>query len=112
MTYIQSGNVVFRSASDDADALSVKIEREIAALFGIKPAVLLRTPKELATIAERNPYLSRDADVSKLHIVFLDHAPAKRAATRSTPSDRPGTSSPFEGARSTSTCRTARADRS
>ena len=63
VTYIQSGNVVFRSASDDADALSVEIEREIAALSGIKPAVLLRTPKELATIAERNPYLSRDADL-------------------------------------------------
>ena len=85
VTYIQSGNVVFRSASDDADALSVKIEREIAALSGIKPAVLLRTPKELATIAERNPYLSRDADLSKLHIVFLDHAPAANAADQARP---------------------------
>ena len=94
VTYIQSGNVVFRSASDDADALSVKIEREIAALSGIKPAVLLRTPKELATIAERNPYLSRDADLSKLHIVFLDHAPAQTPRTSSTLTDRPGTSYP------------------
>jgi uncharacterized protein (DUF1697 family) len=90
VTYIQSGNVVFRSASDDADALSVKIEREIAALSGIKPAVLLRTLKELATIAERNPYLSRDADLSKLHVVFLDHAPAKRAATTLDPDRSPG----------------------
>ena len=80
VTYIQSGNVVFRTSRADADALSAKIEREIAAVFGIKPAVLLRMPKELTTIAERNPYLSRNADLSKLHVVFLDHAPAKRAA--------------------------------
>ena len=89
VTYIQSGNVVFRSASDDADALSAKIEREIAAASGVKPAVLLRTPKELATIAERNPYLARDADVSRLHVVFLDHAPAKRAATALDPERSP-----------------------
>jgi len=47
-------------------ALSGKIEREIAAVFGIKPAVLLRTPKELATIAERNPYPSTPPRITYL----------------------------------------------
>jgi len=90
LTYIQSGNVVFRTARADVDALSAKIEREIAAVSGTKPAVLIRTPKELATIAERNPYLSRDADISKLHVVFLDQTPAKRAATALDPERSPG----------------------
>lgn len=90
LTYIQSGNVVFRTARADVDALSAKIEREIAAVSGTKPAVVIRTPKELATVAERNPYLSRGADLSKLHVVFLDHAPAKGAGTALDPDRSPG----------------------
>ena len=86
-TYIQSGNVVFRAARADGDALSAKIEREIAAVSA-KPAVLIRTPRELATIAGHNPYPR--TDVSKLHVVFLDHAPAKRAATALDPERSPG----------------------
>jgi len=87
-TYIQSGNVAFRSSDGDADEIAATIEREISAAFGIDPAVLLRTPSELEEIVERNPYLTR-SDLSKLHVVFLDRAPAASSATELDPGRSP-----------------------
>ena len=87
-TYIQSGNVVFRSPAGDADDLSARIEREIASVFGIAPAVLLRTPTELEAIAGRNPYLG-EANLSKLHVAFLDQSPAASVAAELDPGRSP-----------------------
>ena len=89
VTYIQSGNVVFRSPTADEDALVAKLEREIAGAFHVSPAVLLRTAAELDTIAASNPYLSPKADLSKLHVVFLDRAPASSAAAELDPERSP-----------------------
>jgi uncharacterized protein (DUF1697 family) len=88
VTYIQSGNVVFR-AGGSADHVAVEMERAIAGAFDAEPSVLIRTPKELQQLAERNPYLARGADISKLHVVFLDRAPAKGAATKLDPDRSP-----------------------
>ena len=90
VTYVQSGNVVFRSATDDADEVSARIEVAIAEAFDAGPAVLLRTPAELQAIATSHPYLSREANVSKLHVVFLDHAPAPAAVGEFDPERSPG----------------------
>jgi uncharacterized protein (DUF1697 family) len=87
-TYIQSGNVAFRSPRD-ADDLSTTIEHEIASVFGIQPAVLLRTSVELEKIADNNPYVTGEADLSKLHVVFLDRAPARSAAAKLDPERSP-----------------------
>ena len=78
-TYIQSGNVVFRSPERDAGEISATIEEAITAAFGVDPAVLLRRPMELEAIVDRHPYRTR-TDLSKLHVVFLDHTPAASAA--------------------------------
>jgi uncharacterized protein (DUF1697 family) len=88
-TYIQSGNVVFRSPTADENAVVAKLEREIASAFDISPTVLLRTPGELETIATSNPYLSRDPDLSKLHVVFLERAPASSARAKLDPQRSP-----------------------
>jgi uncharacterized protein (DUF1697 family) len=80
VTYIQSGNVVFRSAIADEDQLAATLEQEIAGTFDVSPAVLVRTPGELETIAAANPYLTRNAELSKLHVVYLDRVPATNAA--------------------------------
>ncbi len=74
-TYIQSGNVVFRSPAVDAKELAARIEQQIQSAFGLSVAVLLRTPGELARIAEGNPFLGDGADPSRLHVVFMDVAP-------------------------------------
>src|SRR5687767_15492113 len=73
-TYIQSGNVVFSSSTGDAQALAVAIEERIDEAFGLGTTVLVRTPVDLAEIAESNPYLRRAADLSKLHVVFLSRS--------------------------------------
>jgi len=88
VTYIQSGNAVFRSTDSDPDRVSAAIERKIAATLGIDLAVLLRTPAELEETAERNPYLARTGH-SKLHVVFLDRAPAVTAAAELDPGRSP-----------------------
>jgi uncharacterized protein (DUF1697 family) len=84
VTYIQSGNVVFRSTDGDADEISARIEGKITRVFELDPAVLLRTPTELEKIVEHNPYSSR-TDLSKLHVVFLDRIPAANAAAELDP---------------------------
>ena len=77
VTYIQSGNVVFKSSSRSAGAVAADIERQISKVFEQNVAVLLRTPAQLRKIAADNPFLSKGADLSKLHVVFLDAASAK-----------------------------------
>ena len=82
VTYIQSGNVVFRSPTGDREKIATRMERQIAEAFGVSPTVLLRTPSELVKIAEGNPFLKGGADRSKLHVVFLADGPAEDAVAR------------------------------
>jgi len=72
VTYIQSGNVVLRS-SLTADGLRAALEAAIADGFGINPAVMIRTAKEMAAAVARNPY--PEADGNNLHVGFLHAAP-------------------------------------
>lgn len=48
-TYIQSGNVLFKS-NEDGESLCNKIEHEIEAIFEIPVKVILRTSTELEQI--------------------------------------------------------------
>jgi uncharacterized protein (DUF1697 family) len=89
VTYIRSGNVVFRSRTGAARAIAADIERQIAETFGISLTVLLRTPAELAEIAESNPFLEAEEDLSRLHVVFLKTAPAASATARLDPGRSP-----------------------
>ena len=78
VTYVQSGNVVFRSGG----AVEPKpLEDAIEGEFGIGVTVILRTDKEMASVAKCNPYLAAgaEADRSKLYVTFLADKPAKGA---------------------------------
>ncbi len=83
-TYIQSGNVVFRSY-DSAKAIASRMEKAIEDAFGLRPAVLIRTTAELAKIVESSPF----ADTAKVHVVFLDRKPAAQDAARLDPGRSP-----------------------
>jgi uncharacterized protein (DUF1697 family) len=72
VTYIQSGNVVLNSKLA-ANTLRTALEEAIAKEFGLNPAVMLRTAKELAAVADRNPYSA--ADDKTVHVGFLHAAP-------------------------------------
>jgi uncharacterized protein (DUF1697 family) len=74
-TYIQTGNVLFRSPTRKADALVAGIEEQLKADFGSTPAVLLRTAAELARVVATSPYPAQGADSSRHHVTFLAEAP-------------------------------------
>ena len=73
-TYVQSGNVVFRSRRAPAkleDALAKAIRRSL----GLEITVLVRTAAQLAKIVAGNPFLASGADPLKLHATLLKSAP-------------------------------------
>jgi uncharacterized protein (DUF1697 family) len=89
VTYLQSGNVVFRSRAGNARRLAAEVEQRIEQVFEISVAVLVRTPAELRKIAAGNPFLRDENDLTKLHVVFLDGRPAAGAMARLDPDRSP-----------------------
>jgi uncharacterized protein (DUF1697 family) len=73
-TYVQSGNVLFRSAGA-RDELTKAIENEIRSRFGHDVTVLLRTNEELAAVAAGNPFAADEPEPTKLHATFLVERP-------------------------------------
>lgn len=79
-TYVQSGNVVFMSASKSAANLTKSIEQRMAYDFGFSVPVYLRTADDMAAIVAGNPLLKETGiDPTKLHVTFLSAAPARTA---------------------------------
>jgi uncharacterized protein (DUF1697 family) len=81
-TYIQSGNVVFKTAKTDPARLAKKIAKTVLDDFGFDVPVLVKTAEQLTVVLKANPLLKRTGiDVSKLHVTFLASiAPEKSAA--------------------------------
>jgi uncharacterized protein (DUF1697 family) len=76
-TYIQSGNAVLSSPLGDKKLQAV-LEDAMAAEFGFRPAVMVRTAGEMAAVVAANPY--PDADEKAIHVGFLQAPPASGAA--------------------------------
>jgi uncharacterized protein (DUF1697 family) len=76
-TYIQSGNVLLRSAGAPED-VGRGIEEAIARELGLEVKVLIRSQDELAQVIEANPFLP-GADPAHLHVTFLAGAPEPAA---------------------------------
>jgi uncharacterized protein (DUF1697 family) len=71
-TYVQSGNVLFRTDEKDPIRLAKRIENAIEKKFGFHADVVLRTPAELKAIIARSPFTTRkDLEPAKLHVTFL-----------------------------------------
>jgi uncharacterized protein (DUF1697 family) len=82
-SYIQSGNVLFRSSAPPA-SLASALEAAILERFSLETRVLLRTHGELEAIAAGSPF---DESV---HVVFLDRAPGDEAIAALDPDRSPG----------------------
>jgi uncharacterized protein (DUF1697 family) len=79
-TYIQSGNVVFKTKSQDLTRLSRRIEDELERHFGFCTAVILRTPADLKDVLARNPFARRPGlEPGRILIDFLASEPGKDA---------------------------------
>ena len=82
-TYLQSGNVVFKTGKKSPAALSRKIEGQILKDFGFSVSVISRTAGEMSETITNNPFLKeREIDPEKLHVMFLSEAPAQAALKR------------------------------
>jgi uncharacterized protein (DUF1697 family) len=78
-TYVQSGNVLFRS-SGARDDLARAVENEIEKRLGLRVTVLLRTDAELAKLVADNPFAEDERDPVKLHVTFLAERPDRARA--------------------------------
>ncbi|MBN2554259.1 MAG: DUF1697 domain-containing protein [Spirochaetales bacterium] len=70
-TYIQSGNVVFRSAEDEPATIAARISREIRKRFDFEPRVLLFDPSEIQKALQANPFPEAESESKTLHLSFL-----------------------------------------
>lgn len=73
-TYVQSGNVVFKSPSAEKE-LGTAIERRLIRDLGLDVSVLLRSKAQLAKVVAGNPF--SDAGATSLHVTFLAETPAR-----------------------------------
>ncbi len=75
-TYIQSGNVVFKSRRG-APAVRQVLEAALADRLGKAHAVFIRTLEEMRAIVVGNPF--PDGAPNRVHVYFLDQPPPKTA---------------------------------
>lgn len=91
-TYIQSGNVVFRSPKAER-SITPALQTAIEKRFGHGVTVMVRSHDELAAAEVANPF----ADTSGVHVVFLARAPSAKAAASLDPDRSPGDSFALAG---------------
>lgn len=80
-TYIQSGNIVFKSKESSLSKLESEIKQNIFERFGFDVPTLVRTPADLAAALTKNPFNNANIDLNRCYITFLAAAPsAERVA--------------------------------
>jgi uncharacterized protein (DUF1697 family) len=79
-TYIQSGNVIFKTPEEDRESLVHRIEEELKRTLGYEVTVILRMVAELAEVVRQNPFASAIASENeKVYITFLAKQPSAEA---------------------------------
>ncbi|NYF78628.1 DUF1697 domain-containing protein [Granulicella arctica] len=71
-TYIQSGNVVFRS--ENVAGLGARISEEIAGRLGLRVPVILRSAVQMRSAVAKNPFVKAGVAAELLHVYFLGDA--------------------------------------
>jgi uncharacterized protein (DUF1697 family) len=70
-TYLQSGNAVFSSASDDEEALGASLERAIEKRFGFGVDCLVRDGPYLRAVADGCPFPAALLEAKQLHVTYF-----------------------------------------
>jgi uncharacterized protein (DUF1697 family) len=79
-TYIQSGNVIFKTSAQAPAKLAKRIEEKILGQFGFPVPVVVKTAVEIDEVIRANPLLKeKGIDPGKLHVTFLACAPEQSA---------------------------------
>ena len=72
VTYIQSGNVMFRSSEKDKTKLTMKIEKALSERFSYKSRIVTVAYKELKKVVEEAPIgFGKDLDKYRCDVIFL-----------------------------------------
>ena len=82
-SYVQSGNVIFKTDERDLIKLTKRIEGAIEKKFGFQSDVVLRSTAELRDAIARNPFAKRRGiEPSKLLVTFLAGDPGEEARVK------------------------------
>ncbi|TMI49450.1 DUF1697 domain-containing protein [Candidatus Bathyarchaeota archaeon] len=77
-TYVQSGNIVFQTQTENPAAVSKRIGETIHHSFGFDTPVIIRDWEQMRNVITNNPFLrEKDIDLSKLHVTFLSETAQK-----------------------------------
>lgn len=77
VTYIQSGNVIFKTTENySSEDLIQILETAIFEQYQFNVPIIIRTKDEIDKTIDTNPFLSdKDVDLEKLHVTFLENTP-------------------------------------
>ena len=79
-SYVQSGNVIFRTREKNSPQLTKKIQTGIQKKFGCCPEVILRTTEELRRVIAANPFPEQTkSEPAKVLVTFLAGEPPRDA---------------------------------
>lgn len=79
-TYVQSGNLIFRTEERDLALVAKRLTDAIERKFGFRPGVVLRSAAEMREVIGRNPFgKRRGVEPNRLLVTFLAGEPAAEA---------------------------------
>lgn len=85
-TYIQSGNVLFRTAQADSATLSRRIEEMLSAAFEYRASVVLRSHAQMRAVVEGAPEgFGADPATYRYDVIFLKEPLTAKTAQKSVP---------------------------
>ncbi|MEI7984721.1 MAG: DUF1697 domain-containing protein [Armatimonadota bacterium] len=78
-TVLQSGNVVFESEERGTQELEIFLGEEIEQRFGLATEFVVRTPSEIVSVMERNPFPDEAIqDPGHLLVLFMKSVPVPK----------------------------------
>jgi uncharacterized protein (DUF1697 family) len=81
-TYVQSGNVVFRSAKGDEATLAKQLETAFDKKWGFHSRIMVRDLGWFERLVAENPYPEVASDPTKLHAYVLEREPTADEVAR------------------------------
>ena len=81
-TYLQSGNVVFRTEQKSPSKIASDLEVAIEESLGVPTTVIARTASDLRATIANNPWTERNLEPSKLLVAYFQSRPSEEALAR------------------------------
>jgi len=78
-TYVQSGNVIFRTKEKDLGLIAGKIQKALEKKLACRTDVILRTVEDLGRVVAVTPFAGRDLEPGKILVTFLAGEPGREA---------------------------------